>query len=120
MSQSLSDPVDSVGFSGLDPDFILPEQFFPDQQPNWSGEISLLWTVFSDGIETFRKEVNLGREHGEIFVETLAWVRTTGDESIFAFDRLCELFQLNPTRVRLSLLDWRDRQHAIAGAQRAA
>ena len=62
MAQHLPEPVDPAAFANLEPDFILPEQFFPEQQPNWSGELSLLWTVFSDGIETFRKEILLGRE----------------------------------------------------------
>ena len=120
MSETLPESVDSAAFSSLEPDFILPEQFFPEQQPQWSGEISLLWTTFSDGIEIFRKEVTLGRENGEAFQETVAWIDASGDESIFSFDRLCELFRLNPTKVRRSLFEWRDRQHAMVGAQRAA
>lgn len=116
MSDTVLEAVDSAAFSSLEPDFIVPEQFFPEQQPQWSGEISLLWTTFSDGIETFRKEVSLGREHGEAFVETLAWIEAEGDDSIFSFDRLCELFRLNPTRVRRSLFGWREQQHAMRRA----
>ena len=89
MAQHLPEPVDPAAFANLEPDFILPEQFFPEQQPNWSGELSLLWTVFSDGIETFRKEILLGREHGEVYLETLEWIQATGLEAIFSFDRLC-------------------------------
>src|SRR5262249_7922745 len=74
MAQQLPEPVDPAAFASLEPDFVLPEQFFPEQQPNWSGELSLLWTVFSDGIETFRKEVLLGRERSEAFIETLEWI----------------------------------------------
>jgi hypothetical protein len=47
--------MDPTAFASLEPDFILPEQFFPEQQPNWSGG-STLWTVFSDGIETFARK----------------------------------------------------------------
>jgi hypothetical protein len=120
MAQQLPEPVDPAAFASLEPDFVLPEQFFPEQQPNWSGELSLLWTVFSDGIETFRKEVLLGRERSEAYTETLEWIELTGQESIFSFDRLCELFQLNPVKVRCSLLTWRDRQRSLANTQRAA
>ena len=120
MAQHLPEPVDPASFANLEPDFILPEQFFAEQAPNWSGELSLLWTVFSDGIETFRKEVLLGRERSEAFVETLAWMQVTGDESIFAFERLCELFRVNPTNVRRTLLEWRERQHTAPAAARAA
>jgi hypothetical protein len=120
MSQHLPEPVDPAAFANLEPDFILPEQFYPEQAPNWSGELSLLWTVFSDGIEIFRKEVTLGRERSEVFLETLDWIEATGSESIFSFDRLCELFQLNPAKVRRSLFDWRERQHVAPAAARAA
>src|ERR1051325_5757219 len=120
MAQHLPEPVDPASFANLEPDFILPEQFFAEQSPNWSGEMSLLWTVFSDGIETFRKEVLLGRERSEAFVETLAWMQVTGDESIFAFERLCELFRVNPTNVRRTLLEWRERQHTVPPPARAA
>jgi hypothetical protein len=120
MAQQLPEPVDPAAFASLEPDFILPEQFFPEQQPNWSGELSLLWTVFSDGIETFRKEVLLGRERSEAYTETVEWIELTGQESIFSFDRLCELFQLNPVKVRSSLFTWRDRQRSVATTARAA
>jgi hypothetical protein len=120
MAQQLPEPVDPAAFASLEPDLVLPEQFFPEQQPNWSGELSLLWTVFSDGIETFRKEVLLGRERSEAFIETVEWIEVTGQESIFSFDRLCELFQLNPAKVRSSLFAWRDRQRSLATTPRAA
>jgi len=120
MAQHLPEPMDPTAFASLEPDFILPEQFFSEQQPNWSGELSLLWAVFSDGIETFRKEVMLGREQSEAYVETMEWIEITGQESIFSFDRLCELFQLNPAKVRRSLFAWRDRQRSLATTSRAA
>lgn len=120
MAQRLPEPVDPAAFSSLEPDFVLPEQFFPEQQPNWSGELSLLWTVFSDGVETFRKEVTLGRERSEAYLEAVEWIEAAGLESIFSFDRLCELFRLNPTKIRRSLFAWRDRQRSLATASRAA
>jgi hypothetical protein len=120
MSQHLPEPVDPASFASLEPDFVLPEQFYAEHQPNWSGEISLLWTVFSDGIESFRKEVLLGRERGEVYLETLQWIEAANLESIFSFDRLSELFNMNPTKVRKSLYSWRESQHATGQAARAA
>jgi hypothetical protein len=120
MAQHLPEPVDPAAFASLEPDFVLPEQFFAEQQPNWSGELSLLWTVFSDGLETFRKEILLGREHSEVYLETLDWIEQTGQESIFSFDRLCELFNLVPSKVRRSLLTWREHQRSLVNTPRAA
>ncbi|MBI2964102.1 MAG: hypothetical protein HYY35_10140 [Deltaproteobacteria bacterium] len=120
MTEQPAEPVDPATYASLEPDFILPEQFFYEQQPRWSAEMSLLWAVFSDGIETFRKEVQLGRERGEAFTEALCWIETSDQESIFSFDRLCELFRLTPAKVRKSLLAWRARHHQLATAPRAA
>jgi hypothetical protein len=113
MAQNLPTPVDPAIFSALDPDSILPEQFFPEQQPNWTGEMSLLWTVFSDGLETYCKEVSLGHEQSELFLETLEWVELRGHDSIFSFESLCEVFHLDPGSVRRSLHVWRERHHAL-------
>ncbi len=120
MAQDLPEPADPPAYAKLEPDLVLPEQFFAEQQPYWSGELSLLWAVFSDGIETFRKEVQLGREGSEAFVEARQWIETVDEESIFSFDQLCELFRLTPVKVRRSLLSWRERQHRLATAPRAA
>jgi hypothetical protein len=120
MAEHLQEPIDPAAYGNLEPDFILPEQFFADQQPNWSGEMALLWTVFSDGIETFRKEVLLGREQSEAFLETVEWIGLSGSEAIFSFERLCELFRLTPSKVRRSLFEWREQQHSAALAPRAA
>src|SRR5262245_15752660 len=119
MAYDLVPPTDPTSFAGLDPDFILPEQFFPEQQPSWSGEMILLWTVFSDGLEAFRKEVLLGTERSELYLETLDWIRTTGRDSIFCFENLCEVFHLDPGFVRRALFEWRDRVRAAVPSKAA-
>jgi hypothetical protein len=120
MPQHLPAPVDPALFAGLEPDSILPEQFFPEQQPTWSGEMSLLWTVFSDGLESFRKEVSLGNEQSEAYLETIDWIHETGQDRVFSFENLCEVFGLNPTWVRNSLHDWRERYRLSATHSKAA
>jgi len=120
MAQQLPEPIDPAAYGNLEPDFIVPEQFFAEQQPHWSGEFALLWTVFSDGIETFRREILLGREQGEAFLETVEWIEMTGHESVFSFERLCELFRFNPVKVRRSLREWREQQRSSAATSRAA
>ena len=109
MPQQLPVPVDPSFFGSLEPDNVLPEQFFPEQRPNWSAELSLLWSVFWDGLEIFQKEILLGREHSEVYLETVDWMERTGDDSILSFERLCEVFGLLPARVREALFYWRER-----------
>ena len=111
MSQQLPTPMDPSLFASLESDLILPEQFFPQQEPSWSGELSLLWTVFIDGIETFRKEVLRGTETSEAFVETMEWVNEAGSDSVFGFESLCETFGLEAGWVRTALAAWRERHH---------
>jgi hypothetical protein len=108
--------MDPALFAALESDLILPEQFFPEQEPAWSGELTLLWTVFIDGIESFRKEILRGTENSEEFVETFDWVCERGSDRVFSFDSLCETFGLDGDWVRRALLTWRDRQHAAAAA----
>ena len=119
MPQQLPAPVDPSLLGSLEPDLVVPEQFFPEPRPNWSAELSLLWTVFWDGLEIFQKEILLGRERSEAFLETIEWIDRTGDESILSFERLCELFGLEPTRVRRSLYSWRE-QHRGESRTKAA
>ena len=111
MPQQLPTPMDPALFAALESDLILPEQFFPEQEPNWSGELTLLWTVFVDGVESFRKEVLRGTETSEVFVETMDWICEHGSDSVFSFESLCETFGLDGEWTRTALLTWRDRQH---------
>ena len=120
MAQQLPETIDPAAYANLEPDFIVPEQFFAEQQPLWSGEFALLWTVFTDGIETFRREILLGREQSEALLETVEWIEMTGHESIFSFEHLCELFRFNPVRVRHSLREWRAQQRSSLTTSRAA
>jgi hypothetical protein len=112
MAQNLPTPVDPAIFASLEPDTVLPEQFFAEQQPNWSGELSLLWTVFIDGIETFKKEVVLGNEGSEAYLETIEWLQVRGSDSIFSFESLCETFGFDPGWVRRALVAWRAKQRS--------
>ena len=110
MPQQLPTPVDPAIFANLEPETLLPEQFFADQQPNWSGELSLMWTVFTDGIEAYRKEVLAGNEGSELYLETIEWIQLRGSDSIFGFESLCETFGFNPDWVRAALVTWRSKQ----------
>jgi hypothetical protein len=99
-------------FATLESDRMLPEQFFPQRHPSWSGELALLWAVFIDGVESFRKEILRGTEDSEVFTEILDWIYERESDSVFSFDRLCETFELDSGRAQSSLEMWRERHHA--------
>ena len=120
MAHHLPSPFDPQLFAQLESDLIFPEQFFPTQEPPWSGERSLLWTVFIDGVEIFRKEVLLGNEQSEVYLETLAWIEERDSDSIFCFENLSEIFGYDSSWLRRALLVWRDRQRASTLRSKAA
>lgn len=49
-----------------------------------SGELALLWAVFIDGVESFRKEVLRGTERSEVFTELLDWMYGRESDSVFS------------------------------------
>ena len=72
--------------------------------------------MFIDGIEQFQKDVRSGKEDGEAFLETLAWVERRDHDSVFGFESLCETFGLEPDWARRALFHWRERQHRMSRA----
>jgi hypothetical protein len=120
MAHHLPSPVDPQLFAQLESDLIFPEQFFPAQEPRWSGERELLWTVFMDGVEIFRKEVLLGNEQSEAYLETVAWIDERDGDRLFSFDSLSEVFGYDPSWLRHALYLWRDRQREALARSRAA
>jgi len=93
-------------------DTVLPEQFWHlgEGISELSGERALMWAVFTDGIECFRRNAHATSiQHRAEFAEAECWVFTTDWDWPFSFVNLCEMFGLNPFAVRHSLRAWRRR-----------
>jgi hypothetical protein len=87
-------------------DTVLPEQFWGGavNSSDRSGELALMWAVFSDGIDCFRRNVEAASLQGRIdFEEAEAWIFATDWDWPFSFVNLCEIFGFNPNGVRWSL-----------------
>ncbi len=95
-------------------DTLLPEQFWGghDDTTNLSGERALMWAVFADGIDTYRRSAHAGslRQRAD-FEEAEDWVLSTDWEWPFSFVNLCETFGFNPDGVRHALLRWKEECH---------
>jgi len=94
------------------PDFVLPEQFYATRGAGRAptGERALLWAVFSDGIESFRRTAHSSSpQDREEFRETESWVMATDWDSLCSFANLCEIFGFDPDSVRQALLAWKNR-----------
>lgn len=94
----------------LGADSVLPEQFWTPQEETryLSGERALMWAVFADGIDTYRRNAHGRslRQRAE-FKEAEHWMLTTDWDWPFSFVNLCETFGFNPQGVRDELQRWK-------------
>jgi hypothetical protein len=87
-------------------DSVLPEQFWSASlnSSDLSGELALMWAVFSDGIDCFRRNVGVSSVQGRVdFEEAEAWIFTTDWNWPFSFVNLCEIFGFNPSSLRSAM-----------------
>jgi len=77
-----------------------------------SGERALMWAVFADGVDSYRRTADAtSPERRAEFQEAELWMLGTDWDSPFSFVNLCDTFGFSATGVRQALLRWR-REHA--------
>ncbi len=91
--------------SGLmEPDLVLPSQFFEKRGCELlGGERRLMAALLSDGIESFITQsiaVSSGKSKK---TDALEWVETKDYSYVFSFDLVCESLGLDPDYLRLGL-----------------
>jgi hypothetical protein len=94
--------------SMLEPDLILPEQLAATSAVTRNGEFALLWAVFTDGIQSYCKEVLRGSTASLTYREVERWIFRPSSDAITSFSSLCELFSIDPRRMRRALLHYRE------------
>ncbi|MGH7897767.1 MAG: hypothetical protein ACREQQ_07435 [Candidatus Binatia bacterium] len=92
----------------LEPDFILPEQLGAASAVARNGEFALLWAVFADGIQSYCREVLRGATEGLAYREVERWIFRPNSDALTSFSSLCELFGIDPRRLRRALLHFRE------------
>jgi len=101
-------------------DGILPEEFWASQYGSIhrSGERALMWAVFADGIDSYRRNAAAitGQRRLE-FAETESWFLHNDWDWPFSFVNLCEAFGFDPAGVRRVLRCWR-LEHAQPASRR--
>ena len=102
-------------------DTVLPEQFWSFQEgtTQLSGERALMWAVFADGIDAYRRNAHGTslRQRTE-FKEAEGWVLSTDWDWPFSFVNLCETFGFNPCGVRQALETWKHQRNQRFRRQR--
>ena len=99
---------------------VFPEQFWTADldTTNRSGERALMWAVFADGIEAYRRTADATTAQRRLeFLEAESWMMRNDTEWPYSFVNLCEAFGFNPAGVRCALKRWR-RDQARAALRR--
>ena len=105
---SVTGPEDR-GTELLEPDIVTPDQFAGlVKRRSWQdGERRLMAAVLLDGVETFHKYAFSESPEGrELFEEARCWVLDEEDFSLFAFETVCSVLDIDPTYLREGLLAW--------------
>jgi hypothetical protein len=105
--------IDDGGSVGLEPETILPSQFFDRVQidATLQPEKRLMLAVLEDAVGTFQKYVTATTRRGRrLFEEAEAWFDTTGSDWPFAFENICQALSLEPVYLRRGLARWRELQ----------
>jgi hypothetical protein len=109
---------ESRGASGLEPETILPSQFFERVKidATLQPEKRLMLAVLEDAVGTFQKHVTAsGRRGRRLFAEAEEWFASEDADWPFAFVNVCHALGLEPRYLRSGLGRWRDRERALAG-----
>ncbi len=91
----------------IESEFILPSQMDGSSVANRTAEFSLLWAVFTDGVQTYCREVLRGSTDSLAFREVDRWIFRPNSDAITAFSNLCELFGVDVRRMRRALVAFR-------------
>ena len=99
---------------GLEPETILPSQFFDRvQDAALQPEKRLMLAVLEDGVGTFQKYAGAtGRRARRLFAEAEDWFTSEDTSWPFAFVNICQALGLEPLYLRKGLRRWHDGQQA--------
>jgi len=92
----------------IEADIILPEQLQGGSVAARTGEFGLLWAVFTDGVQTYCREVLSGSTTSLTYREVERWIFRPNSDAITSFSSLCELFGIDARRMRRALIRFRE------------
>lgn len=100
---------------GLEPETVLPSQFFDRVQIDASlqPEKRLMLAVLEDAVGAFQKYATAATRRGRrLFGEAEEWFEDAASDWPFAFENVCQALALEPAYIRSGLRRWRARQIA--------
>jgi len=111
MSDIQAEPIEETIGPVIQPDTVLPSQFFAGlrQKGFIEGEKRLMAAVLADAVECYMKQA-FAAEHRaqQIFLEAEAWLfEDQQGPWFFSFNNICDMLVLEPEYIRRGLRDWR-------------
>lgn len=110
---------ESAGGPGLEPETILPSQFFDRLRIDASlqPEKRLMLAVLEDAVGTFQKYVTYSTRRGQrLFAEAEDWFVASASDWPFGFQNICEALGLEPGYIRAGLRRWREAQESAVSS----
>jgi hypothetical protein len=114
MSEIRQEPLEEITGPVVQPDTLLPSQFFTSLRHKVfvEGEKRLMAAVLADAVEVYMKQAfNTDPRAHQLFLDAEAWIFT--DEPgpwFFSFNNISDLLGLEPEYIRRGLLEWRGRR----------
>jgi hypothetical protein len=106
--------IEDTGYHvGLEPETVLPSQFFDRFRIDASlqPEKRLMLAVLEDAVGTFQKYVTAtNRRARRLFVEAEEWFEAPSSDWPYSFENVCVALGLEPEYLRSGLRRWRDAQ----------
>lgn len=105
----------AVGEDSLQ-NLLIPEVLTPEQQTDRTrAELvdnpfaRLMLAVLEDAIATYKRYAAAGpdRRSRRLFEEVDAWLRSTDEEPLYSFERICAILDFDAVYMRQGLADWR-------------
>jgi hypothetical protein len=109
--------IDEQKSVGLEPETVLPSQFFDRVQIDASlqPEKRLMLAVLEDAVGTFQKYATANtRRARRLFTEAEEWFSSEETQWPFAFVNVCQALGLEPLYLRAGLQRWREGQRGSA------
>ena len=90
------------------------------QKPHTIAEEKLMFAVLTDAIECFQRYANAADAKSRaLYNDAAAWISNRDTASIFSFENICETLRLNPSYLRLGLMQWHSKRvHKKPGSKR--
>jgi len=81
------------------------------QKPHTIAEEKLMFAVLTDAIECFQRYASAtDAKSRALYSDAAAWISNRDAASPFSFENICETLRLNPSYLRLGLMQWHSKR----------